>query len=78
MRSNYAFNNPEEDLQNAVKTSAALDLSKTDDTQETNDLIYSPTANVPYDKTELKWRLSPKCTHLLQFTRKRFCFCLLF
>lgn len=71
MKSNYTFNNPEEDLQNAIKTSAAaLDLSKTDDTHGTNDLIYSPTANTAYDKTDLRWRLSPKSTHLLQFIRK--------
>lgn len=59
-KSNYAFNPVEDDLQKSVKTSIALDLSKIDEAHESNDLTYSPAANASYEKSELKWRSSPK------------------
>lgn len=66
LKANYTFNHPDEDLSKAVKSGAVLDLSKTDDTQESNDLNFSPTANASYEKSDSKWRLSPKSTYSFQ------------
>lgn len=61
MKSGYAFSQIEDDLPKSAKASSALDLSKIDDTHESNDLNFSPTANASaYDKSEMKWRSSPK------------------
>lgn len=70
MKSGYAFSQiVEDDLPKSVKTSSALDLSKIDDTHESNDLNFSPTANASaYDKSEMKWRSSPKSNFIVKFS----------
>lgn len=53
-------------MQKSVKSSSVLDLSKIDDTHETNELNFNTAANIPYDKSELKWRSSPKSNFSLK------------
>lgn len=68
LKQNYTFNHPDDDLPKAVKIGAALNLSKTDDTHEPNELNFSPTATATFEKADSKWRLSPKCKCLYWIT----------
>ncbi|XP_055314959.1 GATA zinc finger domain-containing protein 7 [Sitodiplosis mosellana] len=60
LKPSYPFDHTEEDLPKSVKAGTALDLSKIDDAHESNDLNFSLTAGGSYEKSDLKWRSSPK------------------
>ncbi|XP_031631305.1 probable cyclin-dependent serine/threonine-protein kinase DDB_G0292550 [Contarinia nasturtii] len=62
LKTSYPFNSAEDDLVKTTKSSVALDLSKMDESHESNDLNYSPTAGTSYEKSDLKWRSSPKAS----------------